>query len=189
MKTLPFVFIDLETTGISPLKHEILEIGLVRAEQTGDATCPLREIKRLALKISPEHIENADPKALQINHYDPKAWEGAMVFKDTAPMLEEELKGHILVAQNVTFDVSFLERAYERIGKSLNALVYYHKLDLASLAMGTKYWDPSYKRFTLNELAERTGVVNTHAHSALADAVATFEIANMLLKRELNEGT
>jgi exonuclease I len=61
--------------------------------------------------------------------------------------------------------------------------VYYHKLDVASFAIGKAYWDPTYVRFTLNELTQNAGLKNTRAHAALADAVVTFEIANMLLKK------
>lgn len=183
MKDLPLAFIDLETTGIDPSVHEILEIGVVRARQTGDPLQPLSEVDRFEMKIAPEHIERADPKALQVNHYDPEDWKNAISFKEASAILDEKLKGHIIVAQNVAFDVGFLARAYEHVEKRLDSIVYYHKLDLASFAVGKSYWDPAYRRFTLNELTQNTGAHNTKAHSALADAVVTFEIANILLKR------
>ncbi len=183
MKDLPLAFIDLETTGVDPSRHEIIEIGVVRAQQTGDPKEPLREVDRFEIKIIPEHLERADPKALQVNHYKPEAWMNAVSFQDASIILDEKLKGHILVAQNVTFDVNFLTRAYENIGKSLNNIVYYHRLDLASFAIGKEYWNPTYRRFTLNELTQNAGVRNARAHSALADAVVTFEIANILLRK------
>lgn len=183
MKDLPLAFIDLETTGTNPGVHEILEIGIVLAKQTNDPHEPLIETGRHSFKVAPAHLDSADPKALQINHYDPIEWKDARPFLDVSKELDVLLKGHIFVAQNVAFDVGFLARAYESVGKSLDTVVYYHKLDLASIAIGTSYWDKSYRRFTLNELVTNASVVNTRAHSALADAVATFEVAKKLLTR------
>jgi DNA polymerase III subunit epsilon len=183
IKDLPLAFIDLETTGIFPDVHEILEIGVVRARQTGDSSSPLEEVDRFCLKIAPEHIERADPKALQVNHYRPEDWKDAVPFAEGVKVLDEKLRKHVIVAQNVSFDVGFLARAYERVGKRLDDIVHYHKLDLASFAVGRAYWGEQYQRFTLNELAQNTGVANTKAHTALSDAVATFEIACALLKK------
>jgi DNA polymerase III epsilon subunit-like protein len=183
MKDLPLAFIDLETTGTNPGVHEILEIGILTARQTQDPADPLIETGRYEFKIAPMHLETADPKALQVNHYDPSEWKDARPFTEISKELDTILKGHIFVAQNVAFDVGFLARAYESVGKSLDSVMYYHKLDLASIAIGTSYWDKTYRRFTLNELVTNSGVVNTRAHSALADAVATFEVAKKLLSR------
>jgi len=183
MKDLPLAFVDLETTGIDPSIHEIIEIGIVRAHQTGDPKEPLVEVDRFGMKIAPEHIERANPKALQVNHYHPDEWKDAVLFKDAFPIIDEKLKGHVFVAQNVAFDVGFLVRAYERMGKLLDETIYYHKLDVASLAMGKEYWSPTYRRFSLHELSTNMSITNTKAHSALADAVATFQIAQELLRR------
>jgi len=183
MKDIPLAFIDLETTGIDPAVHEIIEIGLVLARQSKEPRRPLVEVERLCLKIRPEHIERADPKALQVNHYNEEEWKDAILFADASVILDEKLHGHAIVAQNVAFDMGFLMRAYEKEGKSLDKIIHYYKYDLGSMVIGKEYWNREYQRFTLNELARNIGVENTKAHSALADAVATFEIANLLFQR------
>ncbi len=183
MKDLPLAFIDLETTGINPSVHEIIEIGIVLARQSKEPQRPLVEVERMCLKVRPEHIERADPKALQVNHYNEEDWKDAITFREASVILDEKLRGHALVAQNVAFDMGFLARAYEREGKSLDAIIHYYKYDLGSMVIGKEYWNREYQRFTLNELARNIGVENTKAHTALADAVAAFEIANLLLQR------
>ena len=55
MKKHNLAFIDIETTGLNLLKHEIIEIGCVLT------TPELKVIEEFELKIKPEHIENADP--------------------------------------------------------------------------------------------------------------------------------
>ena len=59
-----FVVFDLETTGLDASQHEIIEIGCV-------LTTPSFEvIEKFEFKIKPERIENADPIAMKINHYN-----------------------------------------------------------------------------------------------------------------------
>ena len=58
MKNKNLAFIDIETTGLSPEKHEIIEIGIVIAkQQDGIVGDVLEEIE---LKIKPERIDEAE---------------------------------------------------------------------------------------------------------------------------------
>ena len=109
MKNHNLAFIDIETTGINVLKHEIIEIGCV-------VTTPNFElIGELELKIKPEHIETADPVALKINHYDEKLWASGHTLPEAMKMLAEISKDCIMVGQNVAFDSGFLEYAFWQI--------------------------------------------------------------------------
>ena len=76
MRKHNFAFIDIETTGLNLLKHEIIEIGCVLT------TPSLKVIEEFELKIKPEYIENADPVALKVNHYDVDNWKDAQSLKD-----------------------------------------------------------------------------------------------------------
>jgi len=71
MRKHNFAFIDIETTGLNLEKNEVIEIGCVLA------TPLLEVIEEFELKIKPEHIENADPVALKVNHYNEKDWENS----------------------------------------------------------------------------------------------------------------
>ena len=86
MKTHNLAFIDIETTGLNFLKHEIIEIGCV-------VTTPnLEIIEEFELKIKPENIENADPVALKVNHYNSSDWEGAMSLEKAINILCKKTK-------------------------------------------------------------------------------------------------
>ena len=72
MKKHNLAFIDIETTGLSPLKHEIIEIGCVLVSPD------LKVLEEFELKIKPENIEAADPLSLKINHYNERDWQKAL---------------------------------------------------------------------------------------------------------------
>lgn len=59
MTDRPLAFTDVETTGLDPHIHEIIEIGLVLVEHKD-----LTVVEELNLKIKPEHIETATAEAL-----------------------------------------------------------------------------------------------------------------------------
>ena len=55
MRKHNLAFIDIETTGLNLLKHEIIEIGCVLT------TPDLKVIEDFELKIKPENIEECQP--------------------------------------------------------------------------------------------------------------------------------
>src|SRR3989338_2451792 len=59
MRKHNFAFIDIETTGLDVINHEIIEIGCVLT------TPELQVIEEFEMKIKPEHLENADPVSLK----------------------------------------------------------------------------------------------------------------------------
>ena len=90
--------------------------------------------------------------------------------------------GTVFVGQNVAFDWGFLLKACREQGINLDTLVHYHKLDLASMAFGKFYRETKLFRFSLREMSEHFGVVNQDAHTALADARATFEVCKKVIE-------
>ena len=68
MRKHNLAFIDIETTGLDVIDHEIIEIGCVLT------TPNLKVIEEFELKIKPEHLEIADPTAMKINHYKEELW-------------------------------------------------------------------------------------------------------------------
>ncbi len=70
------VFFDLVTTGLNPLRHEIIEIAAIAARPPH-----FRSFAEFKIKTLPQHIETADPEALEINQYSKKSWAQATVLK------------------------------------------------------------------------------------------------------------
>ncbi|MES2315297.1 MAG: 3'-5' exonuclease [Patescibacteria group bacterium] len=173
MRNHNLAFIDIEATGLNVIKHEVIQIGCVLT------TPDLKVIEEFEIKIKPERIENADPVALKINKYDPKEWAEAMTLTKAMKIFTEKVKDCIMVGQNVAFDSGFLEHAFATTGVA-NTL-HYHKLDTISIAWAKLHRESDLIHFSLREMCERFGIKNEHAHTALSDARATYELYKKLM--------
>ncbi len=184
MKKNILAFVDLEATGLDPSRCEIIEIGIVIAAQRIDSSGNgfLELISEHNIQLIPMHIETADPKALEVNKYYSRDWSAAVSQKEGLAHAAEILRDKIFVAQNVGFDWAFIQRAGQEHGVDFDSIVHYHKLDLASMVFGKLYNDPALFKFSLREMTVYFDVVNDNAHTALADARATFEVCNKLLQ-------
>lgn len=174
MRKHNLAFIDIETTGLNLIKHEIIEIGCVLTTPT------LQVIEEFELKIKPEHIENADPVSLKVNHYNAKDWKSAQSLKKAMQILSLKIQDCIMVGQNVAFDSGFLEYAFAKTG-IINSL-HYHKLDTIAIAWAKFHKDKDFEHFSLRELCLRFGIKNERSHTALSDARATFELYKKLME-------
>lgn len=174
MRKHNLAFIDIETTGLDVLKHEIIEIGCVIV------TPELQVVEEFELKVKPKHIERADATSLKISHYDKTAWKGAYALKDAMRTFSEKTKGIIMVGQNVAFDSSFLEHAFSKT-KIKNSM-HYHKLDTISIAWAKFHKDLDFEHFSLREMCLRFGIKNVAPHTALSDARATLELYKKLME-------
>lgn len=183
MKKHNLAFVDLETTGTNPEKHEIIEIGCIVVEQVPRVGRgpELKKIDELDIKVQPEHMERAEPAALRVNGYNEADWLFATDLKTALETLAHKTRGCIIVGQNIAFDWAFLEKGFEKTG-ILHQFHDYHMLDLVSLAYAKLYDDPNYnQKFGLRFLCERFGVKNEKAHSAMSDIQATLEVYKKLL--------
>lgn len=181
MKKKNLAFIDLETTGLSPERHEIIEIGAIIARQVpvSGRGNTLEVIEEIDLKVKPEHLETSDPGALAVNGFNEMDWLFAVDLKKALEILSAKATGAILVAQNVTFDWSFLEKAFSQTG--LENPLDFHRIDLLSMAYAKLYHDEKAQKFSLRALCEYFDIKNERAHSALADIRAEYEVYKRLI--------
>lgn len=163
---------DIETTGLDPKWHEIIEIGLVLVRQD-----TLEVIGELDLKVRPEHIDRAEPEALRVNGYRPEDWSEAVALHPALIRYATMTAGAALVAHNAAFERSFLEAAFRR-HKVRHALGHHHldTMPLAWLALRDKGGLESFK---LAVVAKRLGV---EPEPAVHRAIEGARLAHRVLK-------
>jgi DNA polymerase-3 subunit epsilon len=136
-------------------------------------------IDELNLKIQPKNIDKAEPQALRINGYNEADWLFAVSLEDAMKELAKKTDGAIFVAHNVTFDYGFIESAFKKTNTENK--MHYHRLDTISLAFGILHSNDDISKLSLRALCEKYGIENKRAHSAFADAYATYEVFKKLM--------
>lgn len=177
MREKKLAFIDVETTGFDPLKHEVIEIGCLFAKLNEAGV--YEELDTFEIKVKPDHIETAQPDALRVNGYDASQWVLGHTQEEAFKMVAQKCEGCVLVAQNTPFDYGFLNNGFMRHG--IKDPFFFAKLDTISLAYLRFRKDPSMTSFSLRSLCEKYGIKNEKAHTALADVRATFEVFKKLM--------
>ena len=165
-----FIAFDTETTGFSPYKDRIIELGAVlfinNRETAYFNSLVKTDVKNSYYaykvnKISEEMLESAP---LEIDIY-PKLVE----------FLEEVLNGNIiLVAHNAIFDMRFLKNTLERLGYSGHI----RYLDTLKIS----YMFPTIDHHQ-STIAEYLGIRNEEEHRAYTDALTCGKILNKVLER------
>lgn len=171
-----FAFIDVETSGLNPDIHEIIEIGCLIVTQNEAGNYVIE--KEVELKVQMTRPELAEPAALRVNGYDAAAWMFAYTMPQALEALNKETKDTVFVAHNVAFDWSFVDKAYRDAGMEHG--FHYHKIDTLSIAFA-KLRGTDAKHLSLRALCERFAITNERAHTALADCRATFEVFKKLM--------
>ena len=162
-----FVVFALETTGLSPARSRIVEIGAQRVEALAigatfetfvNPGLPLPPAITALTGIGPADVRGAPGPDLAVRRF--------LAFAGDA----------VLVAHNARFDMGFLDRAVERLtGRRVAAPV----VDTVWLAR--RLLAGRTGRFGLSPLAHFFGTSATPCHRALADASATAEILIALI--------
>lgn len=180
-------FIDTETTGLDPRRHDAWEIAVIRREDGTDT-------ERL-WQVRP-NLADADPEALEIGKFHsrfsaPDGWDAIEVTPDGGILrlalpemlfdLQEALAKAVLVGSNPAFDDAFLKKLLHAHGRRIGW--HYRTVDVATLAAGYLHGydraagEPTTETLHLpwssRTLSRALGVEPpgpNEAHTALADA-------------------
>ncbi len=158
-----FAVIDLETTGFSFNRGDrIIELGMVLLDNQGRVEHTVETLVNPERAITNSHIHG-------ITAADTL---GAPRFVDIADPLAEVLQNRLFVAHNANFDRRFLADEMQAVNCLDDPEIPY----LDTMLLARRYLNtPDAKLATC---CSATGIVNTMAHSALADAMATAELLN-----------
>jgi DNA polymerase III subunit epsilon len=164
----PLAFFDLETTGLNVSTDRIIELSVLKVNPDGS-----QEV--INTRINPEMPIN--PKATSIHGIKDSDLVESPKFGEIADSLALFLEGCDLAGYNaIKFDIPVLVEEFLRVGydfnindrKFVDVQVIFHRKEQRTLGAAYQF----YCKKDLN-----------NAHSALADATATFEILKAQLDR------
>lgn len=178
--------LDVETTGLVPGYHEMIDAGFVITDLDGNV------VGSLYIRIQPEHPARLSPGAAKVNGFDAAKWKqlGALTTKqavDTIIAFNKRAAGDknvLLVAFNSQFDASFLDALMHREGHTWRELFHYFVLDIPSMA-----WSLGYRDLTGAALAKRLNLPDeprvAEDHTGITGAMLNVRIYRALqaLKR------
>ncbi|MBG9988131.1 PolC-type DNA polymerase III [Aerococcaceae bacterium DSM 111176] len=166
LKDATYVVFDVETTGLSSVYDKMIELAAVKM-RGGEVIDTFETFINPNQKISAFTTELTSITNAQVE-----------AAPQEAPVMEDFYKfseGSILVAHNASFDIGFINKAYERIGKEPTSLPVIDTLELSRTV------NPDLKSHRLNTLAKRYGVSLDQHHRAVYDSEATGYLMLKLL--------
>lgn len=167
-----FVVFDIETTGFSPYKDKIIEIGAVKIKNG-------IEIDKFSEFINPEMM--IPLKIVNITGISDNMVQGALTVEKVLPRFIEFCKGSTLVAHNAKFDIGFISKKAEELGIKTE-FSFIDTLELARTLIS------DVKKYGLDSLSKYFGINLTNHHRAIYDARATSDVFLKLLERAKNLG-
>ena len=187
------VFFDLETGGLEPGKHPVIQFAGIAVDDLWE------EVEALELKIAFD-IAKAEPAALAVNHYSAEAWAEAIPAAAAVAQIGNFLRRHSTVrklskaqkpysvarvaAHNARFDCDHLGAFFKARGEFCPAALY-EPLDTLALARWVTFREagPGPVDHKLGSLCAWLGIEYGNAHDALADVRATIQVARILSGR------
>lgn len=161
MENITFVIFDTETTGFSPAKDRLVEIGAVKVrngKKLGEKTWLINPQRYI-----PYYVQN-------VHHITPDMLKNCPTFSEVYPEFLEFIDGAVLIAHNAPFDVRFISAEAERAGMPApkNGV-------LDSLAL-FRNWYPELKSHRVSDLIDlfEISTAGMQAHRATDDSLFVY---------------
>ena len=161
-----FVAVDIETTGLSPIKDKIIEIGALKVidgtviekfDQLINPLIPIKDQISSLTGITDELVTNAPDITKVLKDF--------LEFAGDLPIL-----GH-----NILFDYSFLKVNF------MNLDISYERKGMDTLKL-SRILHSDLNSKSLSSMCKYYGIYNEHAHRAFDDAKAAYELYCELIK-------
>lgn len=170
MRETKYAIIDIETTGGQANRSRITEIAVVLHDGK-------KVIETFETLINPEcyipyGITELTGITQEMVMEAPKFYE---VAKEIVKMTE----GAVFVAHNVRFDYTFIKEEFARLGYT------YTRKQLCTVRLSRKVF-PGLPSYSLENLIHHFGIKVTERHRAMADAMATAELFDIILAAHNN---
>ncbi len=159
LNELPYVILDIETTGFKPQEAGITEIAIISINNGKE--------ERFETMIDPECP--IPPKITEITGITQDMVTGQPKISEVLPVIEELFKDSIFVAHNVPFDWSFFDFNFRLHMKRPLRMP-----SLCTLRLARKFLGLDSNN--LGNVARHFGINLVNAHRAMNDTVAVRDI-------------
>lgn len=155
-----FAVVDVETTGLDPTLHDIVEVAVIRL--TGDGA--VRDEYETLVRVE------GTPGAEWDHGISSAQLAGAPTLDQAAPAVMQRLADAIVVGHHVAFDLAFLRAGFQRYGVHLPELPHLCTIELADML------DLEEGRHRLGRACRPYGIELSEPHRARSDARATAQL-------------
>ena len=161
-------FVDLETTGGSPVEDRITEVGIIEVDLDEHASrVVLRPVREWSALVNPD--APIPPFIETLTGITNAMVAAAPRFEELADDILARLDGRLFIAHNARFDHGFLKNAFRRMERPFRPPV------LCTVRLSRKLY-PGYSRHNLDTLIERHRLVVDMRHRALGDARLLWQL-------------
>lgn len=150
-------FVDLETTGMSPLNCAITEIGIVLVSRNGNQL----NVTEWSSLVNPQRP--IPPEIQFLTGISNAMVANAPSFPELAAKLSELLQDAVFVAHHARFDYGFIKQAFADVGMTFT------EKTLCTVRL-SKLLDPDRSPHSLDALIHRHKLGEDDRHRALGDA-------------------
>lgn len=168
-----YVVIDLETTGLKPETADIIELGALRVRE-GQVIEEYSTLIKTSQAV-PDSVVQLTGITTDLLQAEGKPAEVAL--EEFAAFVGQDL----VLSYNIPFDLSFVQAAYQKIGKEPMTNP---TKDIFKLATKQLYW---LGRYRLYDVAVYFEIEQRQQHRALADCYLAFQIYERLIQLEKEE--
>lgn len=170
LRDVKVAVVDVETSGLSPEEHHLLQVAVVVVDATGAVlqhwSSDIRPPGGLLGDVGPRDIHGLTRRRL---------WRAPRV-DDVLRSLQPLLADAIVAGHNIDFDLAFLDEASRRCGIPLSTTP-----SLCTLELSRRLDPQRRRRHRLGDLCDFYGIALDRPHDALADALATATLLSHLL--------
>ncbi len=168
----PIVVLDFETTGLSPMRDRVIEVGAVRLID-GQIT------DELSIMVHPGC--SIPPRITEITGITDAMVRDAQRASAVMPQLIDFIGDAPIAAHNASFDMGFLREELKRIGQECTPAV------IDTLEFSRRMY-PQLKTHKLGSVCKSLGISLKDAHRAVHDARATAQMLARMLSAAKDKG-
>jgi len=185
---MKLLFFDCETSGLDPIKNDILTLAMI-IEIDGEVK------EEVYLEIQPFNWDTITDEALQVNGLKREQIKTFLEPKDAYKKIVSLFSKYInkynktdkfiAIGHNTVFDVQFLSEFFKKNGdKYFGSFVDYHYLDTMQILNLMKYAGVlQIENVKLVTASAKFGIDLTEAHNSMADIKATKELFKKLMDK------